>query len=134
MHQRRSHTGALKTRAWLSGLKTRRQRTRRPGPIRKIARNRLESLGYNPPVGRRLIVILAAALLYAPVDASAQLTVAAAADLQNVMPAIVQRYEQGTGQKIRVSFGSSGQFFSQIQNGAPFDLFLSADESYVKRL
>jgi len=85
-------------------------------------------------MGRRLCVMLAAALLYAPVDASAQLTVAAASDLQNVMPTIVQRYEQATGQKVRVSFGSSGQFFSQIQNGAPFDLFLSADESYVKML
>ena len=86
------------------------------------------------PMVRRLVVMLAAALLYAPVDASAQLTVAAASDLQNVMPAIAERYEQATGQKVRVSFGSSGQFFSQIQNGAPFEVFLSADESYVTLL
>jgi len=85
-------------------------------------------------MGRRLLVVLAAALLHAPVDASGQLTVAAASDLQNVMPAIAERYEKATGQKVSISFGSSGQFYSQIQNGAPFDLFLSADESYVKLL
>ena len=85
-------------------------------------------------MGRRLVVMLAAALLYAPVDASAQLTVAAASDLQSVMPTIVERYEQATGQKVRLYLGSSGQFFSQVQNGAPFDVFLSADESYVRRL
>jgi molybdate transport system substrate-binding protein len=62
------------------------------------------------------------------------LTVAAASDLQSVLPAIVSQFEKTTGQSVRVTFGSSGNFFAQIQNGAPFDIFLSADIEYPKRL
>lgn len=62
------------------------------------------------------------------------LMVAAASDLQTVMPAIVERFQKATGTAVRVSFGSSGNFTSQIQNGAPFDVFLSADSEYPKRL
>ena len=72
------------------------------------------------------------ATLAAP--ASAQLSVAAAADLQAVLPEIGARFQRASGQTLRVTYGSSGQFVSQIQNGAPFDLFLSADESFVQRL
>jgi len=66
--------------------------------------------------------------------ASAQLSVAAAADLQAVLPDIGARFQRTSGHALRITFGSSGQFVSQIQNGAPFDLFLSADESFVRRL
>jgi molybdate transport system substrate-binding protein len=79
-------------------------------------------------------MLVGVALLTSPSAASAQLAVAAASDLQIVMPAISARYQQATGRQLRVSFGSSGQFFAQIQNGAPFDVFLSADEAYVTRL
>ncbi len=72
------------------------------------------------------------AALAAP--ASAQLSVAAASDLQAVLPEISARFQHASGQRLRVTYGSSGQFVSQIQNGAPFDLFLSADESFVRRL
>lgn len=72
------------------------------------------------------------AALAAP--ASAQVSVAAAADLQAVLPEIGARFQRASGQTLRVTYGSSGQFVSQIQNGAPFDLFLSADESFVQRL
>jgi len=90
---------------------------------------------YNPPVFvivARLLVGLV--VLFVPTAADAQLAVAAASDLQMVMSAISSRYERATGQQLRVSFGSSGQFFAQIQNGAPFDVFLSADETYVTGL
>jgi molybdate transport system substrate-binding protein len=60
--------------------------------------------------------------------------VAAASDLQAVMTDIAARFQESTGQTLRVSFGSSGQFAAQIQNGAPFDVFLSADDTYVTRL
>lgn len=66
--------------------------------------------------------------------ASAQLSVAAASDLQAVLPEIGTRFQRASQQTLRVTYGSSGQFVSQIQNGAPFDLFLSADESFVRRL
>jgi molybdate transport system substrate-binding protein len=67
--------------------------------------------------------------------ASAQhLTVAAASDLQSALPAIASQFEKETGQRVRLIFGSSGNFFTQIQNGAPFDVFLSADIDYPRRL
>src|SRR6476620_5064682 len=60
--------------------------------------------------------------------------VAAASDRQAVLPGIAAQFEKETGQPVRLTFGSSGNFFAQIQNGAPFDLFLSADIDYPRRL
>lgn len=60
--------------------------------------------------------------------------VAAASDLQFVLGEIAARYQQETGHKVALSFGSSGNFARQIPQGAPFDLFLSADEEYILRL
>lgn len=69
------------------------------------------------------------------VTAAAQnLTVAAASDLQSALPTIVSEFERATGQKVTLTFGSSGNFYTQIQNGAPFDVLLSADIDYPKRL
>jgi molybdate transport system substrate-binding protein len=62
------------------------------------------------------------------------LTVAAAADLNYAMKDIASRFEQKTGDKVKLSFGASGTFYSQIQSGAPFDLFFSADAEYPKKL
>src|SRR5262249_40789017 len=68
-------------------------------------------------------------------DAAAQnLVVAAASDLQTAFPAVTARFEKATGHRVTVTFGSSGNFFAQIQNGAPFDIFFSADIDYAKRL
>ncbi|TXH24666.1 MAG: molybdate ABC transporter substrate-binding protein [Elusimicrobia bacterium] len=61
-------------------------------------------------------------------------TVAAAADLSSALTEIAMVYEQQTGHKIRLSFGSSGHFARQIPQGAPYEIFLSADETYVERL
>jgi len=60
--------------------------------------------------------------------------VAAAADLKFVLPEIAQAFERASGRKLRLSFGSSGVFARQILQGAPFELFFSADESYVELL
>jgi molybdate transport system substrate-binding protein len=65
--------------------------------------------------------------------ASAQLTVAAAADLNAALTEIAVNYEKSGG-VVRLSFGSSGNLFNQIQNGAPFDVFFSADLDYPKKL
>jgi molybdate transport system substrate-binding protein len=63
-----------------------------------------------------------------------EITVAAAADLQFVLKDVATRFEQQTGNTVKLIFGSSGNFFSQIQNGAPFDVFFSADLDYPKQL
>lgn len=62
------------------------------------------------------------------------LRIAAAADLQFAMDDLARQFEKKTGTRVAVSYGSSGNFRAQIQNGAPFDLFFSADMSYPQQL
>ena len=64
----------------------------------------------------------------------APLVVAAASDLQFALAEIAARFRADTGREVRLSFGSSGNFARQIEQGAPFQLFLSADEGFVRRL
>ena len=66
--------------------------------------------------------------------AAREIRVAAASDLQTVLPELVSRFQRDTGTVVKVSFGSSGNVFAQIQNGAPFDVFLSADIDYPQQL
>ncbi len=61
-------------------------------------------------------------------------TIAAAANIKFAMDKIVTQFTQDTGKKVRVSYGSSGNFVAQIRHGAPFELFLSADEKYIHQL
>jgi len=63
-----------------------------------------------------------------------EIRIAAAADLQFAMPDLTVQFEKQTATKVDVTFGSSGNFFSQLQNGAPFDLFFSADIEYPRKL
>jgi molybdate transport system substrate-binding protein len=63
-----------------------------------------------------------------------ELTLAAASDLQFVFPDIAARFQKETGHGVKLIFGSSGNFFAQIQNGAPFDVFFSADIDYPRKL
>jgi len=76
------------------------------------------------------------AFLALNVACSAQeIAVAAAADLRPAMEEIVTKFEQSQpGTAVKVTYGSSGNFFQQIQNGAPFDLFFSANTDYPKKL
>ena len=84
----------------------------------------------------RFAVFCLVALLVPGASARAQgsLAVAAASDLQAVLPELAARFQKETGTQVKVSYGSSGNFFAQIQNGAPFDIFLSADVDYPRRL
>lgn len=84
-------------------------------------------------IARLLVTALLALLLPAGVLAQAP-AVAAAADLKFAMTELAERYRATTGREVKVAFGSSGNFTQQIENGAPFELFLSADEAYVERL
>jgi molybdate transport system substrate-binding protein len=72
--------------------------------------------------------------LCGPVVAAQQITVGAAADLNYALPELASQFEAATGTKVVLSFGASGNLFSQIENGAPFDLFFSADEDYPQKL
>ena len=62
------------------------------------------------------------------------ITVAAAADLSAALPEIAAKYTSHTGQDVKLTFGSSGNLATQIRNGAPFDVFFSADEEYPRQL
>lgn len=63
-----------------------------------------------------------------------ELIVAAAADLSSALKIIADNYEQKTGVTVKLSFGASGALTQQIQNGAPFDIFFSADMDYPRQL
>jgi molybdate transport system substrate-binding protein len=63
-----------------------------------------------------------------------EITIAAASNLNFAFREITTEYEKASGDQVRLTFGSSGNFYAQIQNGAPFDLFFSADIEYPKKL
>jgi len=82
-----------------------------------------------------MIKLLALLLLIAgPFATSQEIVVAAAADMSAVLPQLAANYTKKTGQPVKLSFGSSGNLTNQIRNGAPFDLFFSADEEYPQQL
>ncbi len=85
-----------------------------------------------------ILVLLLAVLLGVssqPVAAAnRELNVAAAADLSSALPALAAGYEKRSGVALKLSFGASGSLTQQIQNGAPFDVFFSADMDYPKQL
>ena len=91
----------------------------------------------NPLVGRaRLlgVLFLATALLMPAAARADQLTVAAAADLTFAFKDVAAQFQAQSSDTLRISYGSSGNFFSQIKNGAPFDVFFSADVQYPQKL
>ena len=81
---------------------------------------------------KRLLLCLA--LSAAPFLSAQELRVAAASDLQSALPVLARQFEPECHCKLVVSFGSSGNFFQQLQNAAPFDVFLSADVQYPQKL
>jgi molybdate transport system substrate-binding protein len=80
-----------------------------------------------------LIAVLVVAFL-SQLCVAQEITVAAAADLQFAMQDIAARFQKETGKAVKLIYGSSGNFFQQIPNGAPFDMFFSANLDYAKRL
>jgi len=63
-----------------------------------------------------------------------EITIAAAADLRAALDEITSHFKTETSIPVKVVYGSSGNLFQQIQNGAPFDLFFSANSDYPKKL
>lgn len=79
---------------------------------------------------RKLVLLI----LLGTLASAQELKIAAAADLNAAIQKIGAAFEKQTGIHTNFSFGSSGNFFAQIRNGAPFDIFLSADRSYPETL
>src|SRR5580700_10979187 len=67
-------------------------------------------------------------------SADREINVAAAADLSAALQEVATSYEKRTGVAVKLSFGASGALTQQIQNGAPFDVFFSADMDYPRQL
>ena len=63
-----------------------------------------------------------------------EITIAAASDLNFAFKEIVAEFEKTTGNHVKLTLGSSGNFYAQLQNGAPFDLYFSADIAYPRKL
>ena len=74
------------------------------------------------------------ALLPVTMFAQQTLRIAAAADLQPVLPSLIADYAAQSKQHVEASYQSSATLSAQIENGAPFDLFLSADMSFPQKL
>lgn len=84
---------------------------------------------------RLLIVTLwLAVVLAVPARAQDVPNIAAASDLRAALTEVAAAFQRHTGQRVKLTFGSSGNFYSQLRQGAPFQLFLSADESYILAL
>jgi len=83
---------------------------------------------------RRSLIVLIAIVVVSELCFAQSITVAAAADLQFAMQDIAARFQKEQGKEIKLTFGSSGNFFQQIQNGAPFDMFFSANLDFAKKL
>jgi molybdate transport system substrate-binding protein len=79
-----------------------------------------------PPISRLIFAILALVTLAGPA-AAAEVKVAVAANFAEPAKVIAARFRARTGHQATLSFGSSGQFYAQIANGAPYEVFLSAD-------
>ena len=85
----------------------------------------------------RCLLVFVCLLAFGPPSAAASQgspTVAAASDLQFALEAIAQAFTAETGEGVALVFGSSGNLARQAMNGAPFELFLSADEAFVDML
>ncbi|HNP82048.1 MAG TPA: molybdate ABC transporter substrate-binding protein [Nitrospira sp.] len=83
----------------------------------------------------RLLLYVMLVLLCRPAIALADdIAVAAASDLQFAIKELIVEYEKQTGHHVKLSLGSSGNFYAQLQQGAPFDLYFSADIGYPKKL
>lgn len=80
------------------------------------------------------ILLLAALPASGHSQAPAVPNVAAASDLGFALQEIAGRYRADTGRGVQLTFGSSGNFFRQIRQGAPFQMFMSADEGFVRQL
>lgn len=81
-----------------------------------------------------IVLFLLSLVMAAPVAAQEPLRIAAAADLEPVLPPVLAQFARETGIHSEASYESSATLTTEILNGAPFDVFLSADLGFPKRL
>jgi molybdate transport system substrate-binding protein len=93
-------------------------------------RQKIEKIGFQAAT----TVFFATILLISPTAHAATMNVAVAANFTEPAKEIAQLFESKTGHRVLLSFGATGQFYTQITQGAPFQVFLSADQSTPKRL
>lgn len=79
-------------------------------------------------------LLIPASFLAIDLHAQSPLRVAAAADLEPVLPPILEEFQHATGIHAEATYQASAMLTTEIQNGAPFDVFLSADLGYPKKL
>ncbi|WP_338477350.1 molybdate ABC transporter substrate-binding protein [Pseudomonas trivialis] len=79
------------------------------------------------------LAVLVAALAFGSAQAD-EVQVAVAANFTAPIQAIAADFEKDTGHKLVASYGATGQFYTQIKNGAPFEVFLSADDTTAQKL
>ncbi|MGO3344604.1 MAG: molybdate ABC transporter substrate-binding protein [Marinomonas sp.] len=79
-------------------------------------------------------IALGVTLLFSASSFAEPLRIAVASNFTSPIQKLAPLFEQETGVKVALSFGSSGKFFAQIQHGAPFDIFLSADQAKPNKL
>ncbi|TPE47513.1 molybdate ABC transporter substrate-binding protein [Maribrevibacterium harenarium] len=82
---------------------------------------------------KKLLTIALSYLFLSPAHGE-EIHAAVAANFNAAMQEVVAQFEQNTGHKVVLSFGSSGKIFAQIQHGAPFQIFLSADQNKPEAL
>jgi molybdate transport system substrate-binding protein len=102
---------------------------------------RIANASMSLPTGMRrfvslsLIILLLSGIRIPRADAADRvINVAAAADLSAALQEVAANYQKRTGVTVNLSFGASGALTQQIQNGAPFDVFFSADMDYPRQL
>nr|WP_207623659.1 molybdate ABC transporter substrate-binding protein [Rhodobacter calidifons] len=78
--------------------------------------------------------LLAPLVLSLPASSEEPPVIAAASDLQFAVTEIAAAFTAETGQEVRLAFGSTGNFATQIREGAPFQLFMAADETFIAQL
>jgi molybdate transport system substrate-binding protein len=84
--------------------------------------------------GRRLLVVLAWSTLAMASARADEIRVAVSANFAEAAKKIAADFEKDTGHTVRLSFGSTGAFYAQIDAGAPFDVLLAADDETPRKL
>lgn len=109
--------------------------TARRGARAQVASQRLVMMKSLAKTLTRRACLIAVALLATATVSAAQLTVAAAADLKFAMDDVLAEFRaRDPGVTVKVTYGSSGNFYAQLRNRAPFDLYFSADIDYPRKL